>query len=60
MNDAAAAYQMALLWKLTGDSKYADASVKVMNDWVKVCKGIKSNDANQMLAASPTGSSWTS
>ncbi|CDA49906.1 MAG: alginate lyase family protein [Bacteroides stercoris] len=55
MNDAAAAYQMALLWKLTGDSKYADASVKVMNDWVKVCKGIKSNDANQMLAAGAQG-----
>lgn len=55
MNDAAAAYQMALLWKLTGDSKYADASVKVMNDWVKTCKGIKSNDANQMLAAGAQG-----
>lgn len=55
MNDAAAAYQMALLWKLTNDSKYAAASVKVMNDWVKVCKGIKSNDANQMLAAGAQG-----
>ena len=55
MNDAAAAYQMALLWKLTGDNKYADASVKVMNDWVKGCKGIKSNDANQMLAAGAQG-----
>lgn len=55
MNDAAAAYQMALLWKLTGDHKYADASVKVMNDWVKGCKGIKSNDANQMLAAGAQG-----
>ena len=55
MNDAAAAYQMALLWKLTGDGKYADCAVKVMNDWVKGCKGIKSNDANQMLAAGAQG-----
>ena len=55
MNDAAAAYQMALLWKLTGDNKYAETSVKVMNDWVKGCKGIKSNDANQMLAAGAQG-----
>lgn len=55
MNDAAAAYQMALLWKLTGDDKYADASVKVMNDWVSTCKGITSNDANQMLAAGAQG-----
>lgn len=55
MNDAAAAYQMALLWKLTGDNKYADCAVKVMNDWMKGCKGIKSNDANQMLAAGAQG-----
>ena len=55
MNDAAAAYQMALLWKLTGDTKYADNSVKVMNEWAKNCKGIKSNDANQMLAAGAQG-----
>lgn len=55
MNDAAAAYQMALLWKLTGDTKYADNSVKVMNEWAKNCKGISSNDANQMLAAGAQG-----
>lgn len=55
MNDAAAAYQMALLWKLTGDTKYADLSVKVMNEWVKTCKGITSNDSNQMLAAGAQG-----
>ena len=55
MNDAAAAYQMALLWKLTGDDAYAEASVRVMNAWVAGCKGIKSNDANQMLAAGAQG-----
>lgn len=55
MNDAAAAYQMALLWKLTGDNSYAEASIGVMNAWVKGCKGIKSNDSNQMLAAGAQG-----
>lgn len=55
MNDAAAAYQMALLWKLTGDAKYAENSVKVMNEWAKKCKGITSKDANQMLAAGAQG-----
>ena len=55
MNDAAAAYQMALLWKLTGDDDYAEAAIKVMNAWVAGCKGIKSNDANQMLAAGAQG-----
>jgi len=55
MNDAAAAYQTALLWKLTGDKKYAEISVNVMNAWAKTCKGITSNDANQMLAAGAQG-----
>ena len=40
MRDAAAAYQLSLLWKLTGDTKYADASIKIMNAWVKVCKEV--------------------
>lgn len=55
MRDAAAAYQMALLWKLTDDTRYADMSVKILNDWAKTCKEIKSNDANQMLAAGCQG-----
>ena len=30
MKDAAAAFQTAMLWKLTGDTKYADLSVKII------------------------------
>lgn len=55
MHDASAAYQMALLWKLTGNVDYANASIKVMNDWADKCKGITSNDANQTLAAGVQG-----
>lgn len=55
MRDAAAAYQMALLWKLTGNQEYANASIKVMNAWADKCKGITSNDANQVLAAGVQG-----
>uniref|UniRef100_A0A914CR62 Alginate lyase domain-containing protein n=1 Tax=Acrobeloides nanus TaxID=290746 RepID=A0A914CR62_9BILA len=33
MNDAAAAYQLALRWKITGNNSYADAAVKIMNAW---------------------------
>lgn len=55
MYDAAAAYQMALLWKLTGETKYADNAVNIMNTWADVCKGITSNDMNQMLAAGCQG-----
>ena len=55
MRDAAAAYQTAILWKLTGDTKYADLSVRILNAWADVCKRITSNDANQMLAAGCQG-----
>lgn len=55
MNDAAAAYQMGLIWKVTGDNKYADNAIQVLNAWVAKCKEITSNDANQMLAAGAQG-----
>jgi len=50
MNDAAAAYQLALRWKISGDDKYADAAVNILNSWVKVCKSL-SGDSNIALAA---------
>ena len=53
--DAAAAYQMALLWKLTGDTKYADNSIEIMNQWADVCTEVTSNDANHKLAAGVQG-----
>lgn len=55
MYDAAAAYQMALAWKLSGNSKYADASIAILDAWAATCKEITSNDANQVLAAGAQG-----
>lgn len=39
MRDAAAAYQLALRYNLSGDTQYADAAVNVLNAWKKNCKG---------------------
>ena len=41
MKDAAAAYQLALRWKLseTDGAQYADAAVAILNDWAKTCTG---------------------
>lgn len=55
MRDAAAAYQLALLWKLTGDDAYADTGVNILNQWAATCKGVTSNDANHVLAAGGQG-----
>src|ERR1035437_1007424 len=40
MNDAAAAYQNALRWKIGGDTKNADKAVEIMNGWANTCKFI--------------------
>ncbi|WP_444104093.1 alginate lyase family protein [Bacteroides sp.] len=54
--DAAAAYQTAMLWKLTGDTRYADASVRILNAWADECEGFDPNgNANQMLTAGIQG-----
>src|ERR1035437_2619852 len=33
MNDAAAAYQNALVWKISGDKAHADNAVNILNAW---------------------------
>ncbi len=55
MRDAAAAYQQALLWKLTADDNYAANAVDILNQWAATCKEITSNDANHYLAAGAQG-----
>ncbi|NLR77163.1 cellulose binding domain-containing protein [Chitinophaga eiseniae] len=49
MNDAAAAYQCALRWKITGDPNYAAKAVQILNAWAAVCKGV-GGDTNGALA----------
>ncbi len=58
MRDAAAAYQMALLWRLTDDDRYAAKAVEILNAWAVTCKEITSNDANQVLAAGAQGATF--
>ncbi len=49
-NDAAAAYQTAIRWKVTGDDKYAETAINILNVWVSTCKEL-SGDSNIQLAA---------
>jgi len=50
MNDAAAAYQLALRWKISGDNTYAATAVTILNAWAATCKSIN-GDSNSALAA---------
>lgn len=53
--DAAAAYQLALLWQLSGDDGYATQAVDILNAWATTCKKLTANDANQYLCAGAQG-----
>ncbi|WP_257666304.1 alginate lyase family protein [Parapedobacter tibetensis] len=48
-NDVAAAYQLALRWKISGDDAYADKAVQILNAWAATCERI-SGDSNTALA----------
>ena len=49
-NDAAAAYQNALRWKITGNTAHADKAVQILNAWGYTLTGITGN-ADRFLAA---------
>lgn len=43
MNDAAAAYQTAIRWKVSGEDAYAEKSIEILNAWASVCDTITGN-----------------
>ncbi|MBW4889747.1 alginate lyase family protein [Mucilaginibacter sp. HMF5004] len=55
--DAAAAYQNALRWKIKGDAACGANAVAIMNAWAVKCKYID-GDSNKDLAAGLQGYQW--
>lgn len=49
-NDAHAAYQLALRWKISGSSEYADAAIRILDEWSSTMKAIGGN-SDGFLAA---------
>lgn len=54
MQDAAAAYQHAILWKLTGNDAYADNGIRILNAWAATCVEVTGN-TNKLLLAGGQG-----
>ncbi len=50
MNDVAAAFQNALMWRITGDTKHADCAMRILNAWARTCKEV-TGDTNASLAS---------
>lgn len=55
--DAAAAYQNALRWKIAGTTANADEAIKILNAWASTCTGFDGDD-NQFLASGLQGYQW--
>jgi Alginate lyase len=55
--DSEAAFAQALLWSITGNSAYAENSIKIMNAWSSTLTGGHTN-ANGPVQASWTGDVW--
>ncbi|HEX9045481.1 MAG TPA: LamG-like jellyroll fold domain-containing protein, partial [Verrucomicrobiae bacterium] len=49
MYDTAAAYQMALRWKISGDNRYADAAINILNQWATICTNLCGDPNIQLL-----------
>jgi hypothetical protein len=54
MNDAAAAFQLGLRWKISGNATYAQAAVNILNAWASTCIGVY-GDPNVALGAGVYG-----
>ncbi|OQP46265.1 hypothetical protein A4H97_31385 [Niastella yeongjuensis] len=52
-NDANAAYQHAIMWVITGEKKYADVAIKIINAWSATLKSITGRDAVLMAGLGP-------
>ena len=52
-NDANAAHQNAIMWAITGDKRYADKAIEIVNAWSSRLKSITGKDAVLMAGLGP-------
>jgi regulation of enolase protein 1 (concanavalin A-like superfamily) len=52
-NDANAAHQNAVMWAITGDRRYADKAIEIVNAWSSTLKSITGKDAVLMAGLGP-------
>jgi hypothetical protein len=52
-SDANAAHQNAVMWAITGDKRYADKAIEIVNAWSSTLKSITGKDAILMAGLGP-------
>jgi hypothetical protein len=52
-NDANAAHQNAIMWTITGDKRFADKAIEIINTWSLALKAITGRDAVLMAGLGP-------
>lgn len=62
-DDAQAAHACALMWVITGENRYRDKAIAILNDWAKTFKELKSSRAQKgaqiQLEAAWNAPIWT-
>ncbi|MGN7786524.1 alginate lyase family protein [Niabella sp. 22666] len=52
-SDANAAHQNAIMWTITGDNRYAQKAIEIINSWSATLKAIRGRDAVLMAGLGP-------
>ncbi|MCF3108292.1 alginate lyase family protein [Niabella sp. CC-SYL272] len=52
-SDANAAHQNAIMWAVTGDNRYAQKAIEIINSWSATLKAIRGRDAVLMAGLGP-------
>ena len=52
-SDANAAHQNAIMWAITGDRRYADKAIEIINAWSSTLKSVTGKDAVLMAGLGP-------
>lgn len=55
--DMESAYQIALYWKITGDTRYADLAIRFLNEWSSTMKSL-TGSADRFIASGLYGYQW--
>ncbi|HJA54261.1 MAG TPA: alginate lyase family protein [Candidatus Bacteroides intestinigallinarum] len=51
VRDGQAAYQHALIWKISGNEDFAKSAINILNQWAKTCKRIAGDGGGDILVA---------
>lgn len=53
--DAEMAYQLALMWRMTGEKQYAETAIKILNAWAEINKSMDEGNSDAIISTGYCG-----